>query len=180
MKHIFIIICFGLLSSASLLAQKEINMDSGPSFKERIYTGGGIGFSSGSYSTYLTLSPTIGYMLDSKTSVGVGVTYQYYKDKVYNAEDHRYGGDIFLLRMIVGRVFVMGQYSLINMNRFPSIETNPRETFKRFLLGGGVSQPIGRAFLNFTALYDISYALDNNSSNYPYSSPWVIGAFISI
>ena len=177
MKRIVLVICFGLLSSGALLAQKDVDMDSGPSFKDRIYTGGGFGFSSGAYSSYLTISPTIGYMLSRKASVGVGLTYQYYKDKVYDADDHRYGANIFLMHQVVGPVFVMGQYSFLNMNRIPSIENNPRETFTRFLLGGGVSQPIGKAFLNITAMYDITF---DSSSNYPYSSPWVFGAFISI
>jgi len=176
LKKFVIAICLGILCSNFVFAQKDIDMDSGPSFKDRIYTGGGVGFSTSSYSTYLSLSPTIGYMITPKLSGGVGVTYQYFKDKIYDADDHRYGGNVFLMQMLIGRVFVMGQYSFLNMNRIPSIESNPRETFTRLLVGGGVSQPIGKAFLNLTVMYDVKY----DSNNYPYSSPWVIGAFISI
>lgn len=175
MKKLILVLLMAI--STVVYGQKDIDPDSGPSFMDRIYTGGGFGFSSGSYSTHLSLSPTIGYMLTRKTSVGVGITYQYYKDKVFDADDHRYGGNVFLMQMLVYRFFVMGQYSFINMNRIPSIETNPRETFTRVLLGGGLSQPMGRAFLNITAMYDLSY---NNDGTYPYASPWVIGAFISI
>ena len=69
----------------------------------------------------------------------------------------------------------MAKYDFINMDRAPQIDNNPRETFTRFLIGGGYSQPIGRASFNLVALYDVTYS---NSS--PYASPWVIGGFISL
>ena len=174
MKNFLFLMFLGL--SMHAYGQKTIYKEDNPSWKERIYFGGGVGFSSSSYSSYLSLSPTVGYMLTPKLSAGVGATYQYYKDKVYDAEDHRYGGNVFLMQMLIYRVFVMGQYSFINMNRNPRNENWPRETFTRFLLGGGLSQPLGKAFLNITAMYDVLY----DSTDYPYSSPWVIGAFISI
>jgi len=161
--------------SGIAFGQKDVDMDSGPAFKDRIYTGGGVGFSSSSVSTYISLSPIVGYMLTRKFSVGVGATYQYYKDNFNDADDHRYGGNVYLIQMLIYRVFLISEYSFINMNRIPSLENNPRETFTRVLLGAGLTQPIGKAYLNFTALYDVTYA-----SNSPYSSPWVFGAFISI
>ena len=156
-------------------AQKDINMDSNPGFMDRVYTGGGLSFSSSSFTTYIGVSPIVGYMLTNKLSVGVGINYQYFKDKFYDVDDHRYGGNVFVMQMLVYRLFLMGQYSFINLNRTPQIENSARETWTRFLIGGGLSQPLGKASINFMALYDITY--DNNS---PYASPWVIGAFISI
>lgn len=170
-----IVTCTLLFLWGIALGQKDIDMDSGPSFKDRIYFGGGVGFSSSSVSTYVSVSPTVGYMLTRKLSVGVGATYQYYQDKFNDADDHRYGGNVYVMQMLIYRVFVMAQYSFINMNRIPSLENNPRETFTRVLLGGGLSQPIGKAYLNIMAMYDVTH-----DSNSPYGSPWVIGAFISI
>ncbi len=170
-----LLVCLLLFISGWSYAQKDVDMDSGPSFKDRIYVGGGFGFSSGSVSTNLSLSPVVGYMLTRKLSVGVGLTYQYYKDKIFDADDHRYGGNVYVMQMLIYRVFVIGQYSVINLSRQPQIEGYPRETFTRFLIGGGLSQPIGRANLNIMAMYDVTYATSS-----PYASPWVIGMFISI
>jgi hypothetical protein len=170
-----LLVCILLFISGWSYAQKDVDMDSGPSFKDRIYVGGGLGFSSSSYSTYLSLSPVAGYMLTRKLSVGVGLTYQYYKDKFNDADDHRYGGNVYVMQMLIYNVFVIGQYNVINLSRAPHIEGYPRETFTRFLIGGGVSQPMGRANLNIMAMYDVTH-----DSNSPYGSPWVIGMFISI
>ncbi len=164
-----------MLCDRAVNAQKEINMDSNPGFMDRVYTGGGFSFSSSSSTTYIGVSPIVGYMLTNKLSVGVGINYQYFKDKFYDVDDHRYGGNVFVMQMLVYRLFLMGQYSFINLNPAPQIENSPRQTWTRFLIGGGLSQPLGKASINFMALYDITY--DNNS---PYASPWVIGAFISI
>ena len=166
-----------LLFVGTCHAQKEVNFDSGPSFKDRVYTGGGFGFSNNANGALLSLSPIVGYMITRKLSGGVGITYQYYKDKIFDVEDHRYGGNIFLMQMLIYRVFAIGQYNFFNLNRAPHIPDFPRETFTRVQIGGGVSQPLGRASLNFMALYDITYS---NDPTYPYASPWHIGAFISI
>ena len=155
--------------------QKEVNMDSGPSFLDRVYTGGGFGFSSTSNETFLSLSPLAGYMITRKLSVGLGITYQYYNNSFYNADDHRYGGKVFVMQMLVYQFFLYGEYNFINLNPQPWQESFPRETYTRTMLGGGFSQPLGRASFNVIAAYDLSH---NNSS--PYASPWVIGAFISI
>ena len=155
--------------------QKDVDMDSGPSFKDRVYTGGGLGFTSNSGVTIIGLYPLAGYMITRKLSVGLGITYQYYYDKFYDVDDHRYGGNIFIMQMLVYRLFLMSQYSIINLNPRPQDENYPRESYTRVLIGGGLSQPLGKATLNFTLLYDVTAG--NNS---PYASPWVIGAFISI
>ena len=164
-----------LIASFQAKAQKEVNMDSGPSFTDRIYTGGGFGFSTGTYETFLSVSPLAGYMITRKLSAGLGVTYQYYNNRFYEVDDHRYGGKVFVMQMLVHQFFLYGEHNFINLNPAPWIEGHPRDTFSRTMLGGGFSQPLGRASFNVIATYDISW---NESS--PYPSPWSIGAFISI
>ena len=56
-----------------------------PSFKERIFVGGALGFSIGSYSSLIDVSPIIGYAVASDLVVGVGLTYKYYQYKDYYA-----------------------------------------------------------------------------------------------
>ena len=169
------ILFFFLLVSMDLVAQKEVNMDSGPSFTDRVYTGGGFGFSSNSNETTIGLSPLVGYMITRKLSAGVGVTYQYYNNSFFKVDDHRYGGKVFVMQMLFYQFFLYGEYNFINLNPQPQDENFPRQTYTRTMLGGGFSQPLGRASFNVIAAYDLSH--DNNS---PYASPWVIGAFISI
>ena len=117
----------------------------------------------------------MGYMITRKLSAGVGVTYQYYKINNPDSDDHRYGGKIFLMQMLVYQFFLYGEYNFINLSPIPWDESIPRETYTRTMLGAGFSQPLGRASFNVIAAYDLTY--DNNS---PYASPWVIGAFIAI
>jgi hypothetical protein len=166
---------FIIMVSMDAKAQKEVNMDSGPSFMDRVYTGGGFGFSSNSNQTTISLSPLAGYMITRKLSAGLGITYQYYNNSFYNADDHRYGGRVFVMQMLIYNFFLYGEYNFINLNPQPWLESIPRETYTRAMLGGGFSQPLGRASLNVMAAYDLTH---NNTS--PYASPWVIGAFISI
>ena len=161
--------------SFNVMAQKDVDMDSGPSFTDRIYTGGGFGFSTGTYETYLSLSPLVGYMITRKLSAGVGITYQYYNNSYYKADDHRYGGKVFVIQRLVHQFFLYGEYNFINLNPAPWLESYPRKTFTRTMLGAGFSQPLGRASFNVIATYDITWNKDS-----PYASPWSIGAFISI
>jgi len=170
-----VIIFFLMLISFMGYAQKEVNMDSGPSFMDRVYTGGGFGFSTTSNETYLSVSPLAGYMITQKLSAGLGITYQYYNNSFYKADDHRYGGKVFVMQMLVYHLFLYGEYNFINLNPAPWLDSISRETYTRTMLGGGFSQPLGRASFNVIAAYDITH-----DSNSPYGSPWVIGAFISI
>ena len=156
-------------------AQKEVDMDSGPSFFDRVYTGGGFGLSASSNVTVISVSPLAGYMITRKLSAGVGITYQYLNDSFYKVDDHRYGGKVFVMQMLVYQLFLYGEYNFINLNPQPQLENYPRQTFSRTMLGGGFSQPLGRASFNVIAAYDLSYGNDS-----PYASPWVIGAFIAI
>ena len=165
-----------LVTSTEVIAQKDVNIDSGPSFLDRVYTGGGFGFSSNSYATHLSLSPLAGYMITRKLSAGVGVTYQYYRNNFYEVDDNRYGGKVFVMQMLVYQFFLYGEYNFINLNPSPWLEATPRETYTRTMIGGGFSQPLGRASFNIMATYDVTW----NENTSPYQSPWVVGAFISI
>jgi len=162
-------------SSIDGFAQKEVDLSANNSFWDRVYTGGGIGFSSGTWGTQISLSPLACYMITQKLSVGLGITYQYYKDKFYDVDDHRYGGRVFVMQGLIYNTFLYAEYNFMNLNPAPQLEDYPRETWTRTLIGGGLSQPLGKASFNIMVTYDITH--DNNS---PYGSPWVMGAFISI
>lgn len=65
--------------------QRNEKETSKPPFKERIFFGGALGFSLGSYSSLIDVSPIIGYAVASDLVVGIGLTYKYYRYKDYYA-----------------------------------------------------------------------------------------------
>lgn len=165
------------------VAQKQVDFDNKPSFKDRVYFGGGFGFGANSNYTSISLAPLMGYMVSPRLSVGVGITYQYYRYKnvltpsgtIEDADDNRWGGNVFATFRVWGPLFAYADYNFINLDPAPWIEGTARETYTRFLLGGGVSQPAGRASINLFAAYDVLYDTQG-----PWGSPWVIGVFVSI
>lgn len=173
MKTLFIIAGFCLLSTA-VVAQKDVNFEDGASFKERIYFGGGLGFSTGTYQTNVSLSPIMGYMITQQWSAGVGASYQYLKIKHYDISDNMWGGKLFT-RYNINQFFIQTEYDYINYDRNLFDDENVRNTATRLLAGGGISQPLGNnGAINFVALYDLTY---NNVG--PYDSPWVFNVYFS-
>ena len=171
------LLIIALLFSFAGLAQKgEYAVEQNSGWKDRIYFGGGMGLSGGSWGTSISLSPMVGYMVTSRVSVGVGATYQFYKyqDGFYDYSDHRYGGMFFGRVNLIRQIFAYGEYSFLNYSY--NGNENDRRTVSRLPLGLGLSQPLGRrGALNMIAAYDVLYA---NSG--PYASPWVFSVFFSI
>lgn len=163
---LFALCCF----STMVLAQKDVNFDSDPSFKDRIYFGGGLGLSMGRYQTNVSLSPIVGYMITQQWSAGVGVMYQYIKLKNYDFSYNVWGGKLFT-RYNINQFFIQSEYDYVTFN----FDENNRDTATRLLAGGGISQPLGnKGAINLVALYDLTY---NNTG--PYDSPWVFRIYFS-
>lgn len=55
-------------------------------FSQRIFVGGALGFSLGSYSSMVDVSPIFGYSVSNDFVVGVGLTYKFYKYNDYYAK----------------------------------------------------------------------------------------------
>ena len=85
------ILCLGLmLGNQNAFAQQQTaSPDGKPSFAEKLSFGGGLGFSVGTYSTLIDVSPMVGYSVTSEFMAGLGLTYKYYryKDYYYNTID---------------------------------------------------------------------------------------------
>ncbi|WP_225697279.1 hypothetical protein [Fulvivirga sedimenti] len=169
-------ICLLCLSFA-LMAQKTVvyENDAPPPFRDRIFFGGGVGFNAGNGITAIQVNPIVGYMITPKWSAGIGLEYQYVKYTNINLDDNLWGGQLFTRYNIYRMFFLMAEYDLINYTQFYLDGSESRETIDRVLLGGGISQPLGRSgAINLVALYDFSY--DNTG---PYGSPWVFRIFFS-
>ena len=180
MKQIVTILTLVLLGSFNLFAQKgDYELADESNFMDRVYVGGGLGLSGGSWGGSVSISPIVGYMVSNRLSVGVGATYQYYK---YNSNtpgisdysDNRYGGSVFARMNLVRQVFAYGEYSFLNYSI--NGDSNNRDTAYRLPIGLGFSQSMGaRSSFNIVAAYDMLYEI-----NGPYGSPWVFTFFFSI
>ena len=171
MKRLFIFSIL-LLSTFSSFAQKDIGPDA--SFSDRIYFGGGLGFSSSNNATFISLSPIVGYMITPALSAGVGVQYQYIKYRFIDLSSDVYGGSIFT-RYNINQFFLQTEYNLLSAEYFINSEAR-RANFDRLLFGGGIMQPLGsRARLNIIGMYDLIY-----EPNGPFASPWVFRVFVSL
>lgn len=174
MRYIFIfLISLSFIFPSS--AQKTVDFDDDPSFMDRVFFGGGLGFSTNNYATLVSLSPIAGYMITQNLSAGVGVQYQYIKYKFYNVSVNNYGGNIFT-RYNINQFFAQVEYNLMNMEIPSTNDTENRMYVDRMLIGGGLSQPIGsRARINIVGFYDILY----QEGTPFYDSPWVFRVYIS-
>lgn len=106
MKYILKILFIFLLVTLELnVLSQENSPKTKSSFFERVYIGGALGVSFGTYSTLIDVSPMFGYALTNDLIVGIGLSYKYYRYKDYylnmdngKLEDyktHMYGGSIY-------------------------------------------------------------------------------------
>lgn len=173
MKHVLLTLLI-FSSALGVSAQKYVDWNDEPSFFERLYVGGGLGFSTDQNATFISVSPIVGYMITSNLSAGVGVDYQYIRYRFADITDNIYGGSAFV-RYNISQFFLQTEYSVLNIESSPFDDVANRRNYDRFLFGGGISQPLGRnSRVNVIGLYDFMY---NELS--PFASPWVFRVFIS-
>lgn len=141
--------------------------NSGNSLSDRIYFGGGGGFSGGNQYVNIAVSPLIGYKFTEQFSGGLQITYQYVK--FLEATASNYGGGPFLRYNFTQKFFGYTQYEYLNY--LPLGSTNSSENryhFNSWFVGIGYSEPLGdRAAFNIMALYNLMHK-DGRS---PYQSP---------
>jgi hypothetical protein len=161
----------------------EDQMDEKPSFKDRIFTGGGFGLSFSSYSDNFSISPMIGYKITEKIATGIQFQYQYnkYKQITPKLSTNDYGASIFGRYNFYGPLFVHAEYEYLNY--VYGIDTDKkklRDSFNSFMAGGGYFQPISsKAGFFLMALYNFSYESPYANRATPYNSPWVIRAGVT-
>lgn len=73
-----------LLTNHSAFCQSDRSQKTNEqTFSERVFLGGSLGFSIGTYSSLIDISPIIGYAVTDDLIAGIGFTYKYYKYKDY-------------------------------------------------------------------------------------------------
>ena len=179
-EKIFLVLILCFLSVGTLLAQKQIEKDKEYSFLERVYVGGGGGFSAGSNYTAINVSPRVGYMFTNRFSSGIGVIYQYINYKNVDLKTHNYGGSIFSRFNVTPQFFLHTEYEGLNYETFSLVggETRTSRIYSPSLfLGGGYFQPFGsRGGVSIMLLYNLIY--DQDKSSYP--QPYVVRVGFSL
>ncbi len=135
--------------------------------KERIVVGGNIGLQISNINTMVIISPMIGYRLTNRLTPGLGLTYQYYRDRGwgnlagFTAVTHIYGGNLFLRYHILPQLFAHVEYEALNLDSQMGWQINPDNEARfweyNYLVGAGYRVPISeRAFINLMILYNLN------------------------
>ncbi|WP_258103831.1 hypothetical protein [Marinoscillum sp. MHG1-6] len=147
-------------------SQRSTNTSSSKGLKDRIYFGGGGGFSGGTNYVNVSVSPLIGYKITNRFSTGLRFTYQFVK--INDLKFNYYGLGPFARYNITEKFFTYTEYEYLN---FEIPNFNERDSYHSWFVGLGYSEPITRNIaFNVSALYNLLYSDGTNS---PYASPLV-------
>lgn len=147
-----------------------------PTFKERLYTGGNFAASFGS-TTFLDISPIIGYRINNRLSAGTGITYIYYNvnNAYYKYNTSIYGGRAFSKFDIFESVFAYTEYEVLNSEiQDPLLRNISRKNIPAWYVGGGYQQKFNN---NSGFLISLLYNLDENRYSI-YQNPIIRAGFI--
>ena len=139
---------------------------------EKVYYGGTVGLSFGSYFR-INVSPLIGYKLSPQASVGARISYEYIEDKRYSPKltSSNYGGSVFSRYRLLPQAYAHAEFAYMSYKyKSSDIETN-RDWVPFLLLGGGLVQPVSpRASLFVEVLVDV---LQDSNSPYEKWNPFI-------
>lgn len=148
---------------------------------DRIYFGGGFGFSANSNQTNVSLSPQVGYKITDRYSAGIGIIYQYVGIKQPKVSVNNYGWSLFNRFNITEQFFAFAEFERLLFEHFISVNPERKERlgYNSLLIGGGYSEQLSRsASFSVTALYNVLYDVTDDPQ--PYNSPLVIRAGIGL
>ena len=160
---------------AEVIAEEgaKIDLDAEPdvrdlSFRERLHFGGGVSGLSFGNPTSIGLSPMVGYMATNTTIVGVGMTYQYFAYRGYNASN-LIGERIFVRQYVPALSALLGQsYLTAQVENFSDLSNNYVSYSNPVLVGIGIGSKLG---INLNVMYDLNYSSSKAS---PYGSALVV------
>lgn len=143
---------------------------------DRIYYGGGGGFSGGNQFAIISLSPQVGYKITPAYSAGVGVTYQYVRFTDAGQSISNYGWSIFNRLNVTQQFFAYSEFERLTFQL--DLDNTQRQGFNSLFFGVGFSNPIGNnSAFSTSVLYNVLYVEGEPS---PYRSPWVVRAGIGV
>lgn len=136
-------------------------------WKEKFFTGGGVGLQFGTI-TLLQASPILGYRVNKYLNIGIGGSYQYFKNNIYQYSTSIYGYNAFSQFHLGKGIVLHGEYNHINYKPYLN---NERLGVDALLLGAGYNQAlVGRSGLFILALWNVI-----TTPLYPYQNPIIRG-----
>lgn len=141
-----------------------------PTFLERTYIGGNLGFSFRSNFFYFDVSPLAGYdLIPQVWSVGLGATYRFQRSFGNNFDV--YGGRAFSRVNISNTFFLHIEYEYLSFVPITSNSIGERRWDNNVLGGGGIwFSKSDRGGYYFSVLY----ALTADGGSFYNNNPWVI------
>lgn len=139
---------------------REKPTDSPLRLKDRLWFGGGIGLSFGTF-TAVQLDPLVGVYLDRnrKLSTGLGLSYWYFQDNSYAPplKQNVYGYRVFTRYRVIEQAFLHAEFLHLNAERYFSVDNTIKRTWvPHLLIGAGYVQPLaGSTSFYFQVLFEV-------------------------
>ncbi len=163
LARIVVVLLLLNISFAAVLAQNA--RDEKPPLRERLFFGGSLGLMFGTY-TDIDISPIIGLWVLPRLNIAAGPEFRYLK--YYDEKANIYGGRVYSQFVIIKDLnnmlpmgvhlgfFLHGEYEFFQYDYTNGFDS--QSTFIDVpLLGGGISQPLGRrASLNIMVLWALN------------------------
>lgn len=145
-------------------------------FKDRIWFGGGVGLSFGTV-TAIQVDPMIGYKVDQKgkLSVGLGGSYWYFNDNRFaNGSFSAFGYRVFTRYRVIQPLYAHAEFLHMNLEgNEPFVLDRQRIWVPHLLVGAGYVQSLaGRSSIFFQVLFDV---LQDPNSIYRNTGPIFMG-----
>jgi hypothetical protein len=163
---------FAQQTDTTQTVQKQSPVKKKKSTANKVYYGGNIGLSFGSYFR-ISVAPLVGYKLSPKASAGLKFVYEYIEDKRYDPKltASNYGGSVFTRYRLHRQVYAHGEFAYMSYKYKASDIETERQWVPFLFLGGGAVQPISpNAALFVEVLFDV---LQDSNSPYENWNPFI-------
>lgn len=159
MKKLFFVVTL-LIScffSVSTKAQSGFSTD-------RLVFGGNFGASFSSYETLIGISPSVGYKVTDRLTLGTGVIYQFYRIKItpFDFKFNNYGARVYGTFQLNEFLILHSEYESLNLeyikyNTLGLPDGTGRRTIGTTLVGGGYRQYISaNSTIDLMVLYNLT------------------------
>lgn len=182
MKKLVNILLLGILIGCSGQAigqytQEDENKKTNPmsdlTFRDRLFTGGNLGFNIFNNYLFLDLAPIVGYRITEKLGAGVGVRYSLIRNLTTKQNWSNYGGSVFARYKIIPQIFLHTEFEALRSYNYDIYSPNYGDRAMAYMLfaGGGYNSG-NNSGLNFSLmlLYDF---IDHVNS--PYQNAYLLG-----
>ena len=146
----FLLFGLMLIASSAIYGQED-------HWTDKVYVGGNLGLGFGDV-TYVDVSPIIGYRITENFSSGIGFTYLYFRNRIFDYEASTIGGSVFSRYNLTDQVFLHMEFQqqTYTANSISLDVESQRVSVPYFLVGGGYIQPMGtNSSLFVSVLYDL-------------------------